>query len=98
MTEHATESDHTPRCSCLSVDHILLPPQGGCAVHGDPSPRTVPEVSPPELTDEQVDAACAWSDYRKDYGVSTEHLSAAHKAFLAGWKAAREGDQAGALR
>lgn len=45
-----------------------------------------------------LDAACAWSDYRRDYGVSADNLTAAHKAFLAGWKAAREGDQSGVLR
>lgn len=51
-----------------------------------------------ERTQEQDDIACAWADYRKDYGVSAEHMTAAHKAFVAGWKAAREGDQSGPLR
>ena len=45
-----------------------------------------------------IDCACAWSDYRKDYGVSQVDLAVAHRAFLAGWKAAREGDQSGVLR
>lgn len=45
-----------------------------------------------------AEAACAWSDYRRDYGVPADHLPASHKAFLAGWTAARQGDQAGALR
>lgn len=48
--------------------------------------------------DETVDIACAWSDYRSDYGVLPDHMSSAHKAFLAGWKAAREGDQSSVLR
>lgn len=42
--------------------------------------------------------ACAWSDYRKDYGVSAADMATAHKAFKAGWKAALEGDQSAALR
>lgn len=42
--------------------------------------------------------ACAWADYRKHYGVSADDIAAAHKAFKAGWKAAREGDQSGVLR
>lgn len=31
--------------------------------------------------------ACAWSDYRKAYGVNEKNLHAAHKAFIAGWEA-----------
>lgn len=31
--------------------------------------------------------ACAWSDYRKEYGVSAGALAEAHKAFIAGWEA-----------
>lgn len=42
--------------------------------------------------------ACAWSDYRSDYGVHPSDLTAAHKAFKAGWQAALHGDQKGALR
>lgn len=38
---------------------------------------------------DSVDIAVAWSDYRKDYGVSTRALPEAHKAFIAGWEAAR---------
>jgi len=49
----------------------------------------------PEDADEM---ACAWSDYRSDYGVHASDITAAHKAFAAGWKAAREGDQSGAIR
>ena len=54
------------------------------------------------MTEEQrlsiIDCACAWSDYRKEYGVREADLVAAHKAFRAGWKAAREGDQSGVVR
>jgi hypothetical protein len=50
------------------------------------------------MDEDSADAACAWSDYRKDYGVPADTMSAAHKAFLAGWKAAREGDQSEPLR
>ena len=42
--------------------------------------------------------ACAWADYRKDYGVNQRDLQAAHKAFKAGWQAARTGDQSGPFR
>lgn len=37
-----------------------------------------------------LDAACAWADYRKDYGASAnpDVLRREHKAFLAGWQAA----------
>lgn len=42
--------------------------------------------------------ACAWADYRKDYGVHTIHMGVAHKAFEAGWRAALQGDQSGVLR
>lgn len=45
-----------------------------------------------------IDIACAWSDYRKDYGVSEANMDAAHKAFKAGWKAHRDGPQDGVLR
>ena len=44
----------------------------------------------PELTQEDRELmACEWSDYRKNYGVSAASMAAAHKAFVAGWKAAR---------
>jgi len=57
-------------------------------------------MTPPTGTteDEAGEIASAWSDYRKDYGVPSEHLTAAHKAFTAGWIAARNGDQSGVLR
>lgn len=57
---------------------------------------TGPVLRDPE--EESAELACAWSDYRKDYGISEEHMNAAHKAFKAGWKAAREGDQSAVLR
>jgi hypothetical protein len=44
------------------------------------------------------EAACAWADYRKDYGVRSQEMTAAYKAFMAGWKAAVEGDQSAVLR
>jgi hypothetical protein len=42
-------------------------------------------------TQDQVDAACAWSDYRKEYGTSPskEDRAQEHAAFLAGWAAAK---------
>lgn len=55
-------------------------------------------MSDKELTAEDVDRACAWADYRKDYGIHPSDLSVAHKAFMAGWLAARNGDQSGVQR
>lgn len=42
-------------------------------------------------TADEVEAAAAWSDYRKAYGVSASKDDRAHEhqAFLAGWAAAR---------
>lgn len=48
--------------------------------------------------DDDDDAMTAWAEYHKDYGVKQGCLTTAHKAFLAGWKAAREGNQSGPLR
>ena len=54
---------------------------------------------PKELTEDELNRACCWSDYRKDYGVDSDHLSAAHQAFCAGWDAARGNlDAGGPLR
>ena len=56
------------------------------------------EDAPEPVDPDAVDRQCAWTDYRKDYGVGEPEMAAAHKAFMAGWKAAREGDQSGPLR
>lgn len=85
-------------CNCVPIDGYRIRRQGGCPVHGPLLPRTVPETPPVELTEEQADLACAWADYRKDYGVGYPNIPVAHAAFKAGWKAAREGDQSGVLR
>lgn len=42
-----------------------------------------------EMTQDEVNMASEWSDYRKHYGVSSESMTAAHQAFKAGWQAAR---------
>lgn len=55
-------------------------------------------AEPSGLSIDDADRVCAWVDYRKDYGVSAQHMTAARKAFMAGWMAAREGDQSGVLR
>jgi len=39
--------------------------------------------------DEHADRASGWCDYRNDFGIDVADLDAAHKAFLAGWDAAR---------
>lgn len=50
--------------------------------------------------DEAVEMACAWSDYRKEYGVSSDDKvrSKEYAAFTEGWKAGRHGDQSSVLR
>lgn len=50
------------------------------------------------MTENEIARACAWTDYRAEYGVSAEHMTAAHEAFLAGWGAALGGDTRGVLR
>lgn len=47
----------------------------------------------------RTDAAADWSDYRADYGWPS-HITAAeaHRLFLAGWAAHRDGDTRGPLR
>lgn len=42
-------------------------------------------------TEDDVLVACAWSDFRKEYGVSVddETRKAEHRAFLAGWAASK---------
>lgn len=88
-------------CTCSHIDGYRIR-KTGCPVHGENDARILAEKQAErdavERQRDSEEAACAWSDYRKDYGVSSGHLSAAHQAFLAGWKAAREGDQAGVLR
>ena len=56
------------------------------------------EDAPEPVDPDSADRQCAWADYRKDYGVGESEMEAAHKAFMAGWKSAREGDQSGPLR
>lgn len=55
-----------------------------------------------ELTEDEIKQACAWSDFRADYGVSRdpEVLRLEHRAFKAGWDAAKNPAEAerGALR
>lgn len=43
-----------------------------------------------ELTQDQIEMACAWSDYRKHYGTHRgEEELLEHLAFKAGWEAAK---------
>lgn len=39
-------------------------------------------------SDEPVEMACAWSNFRKDYGASADETAWEHAAFMAGWNAA----------
>jgi hypothetical protein len=45
----------------------------------------------PTLGEDHLDAACAWSDFRRDYGVSGDDKvrRQEHRAFMAGWQSAR---------
>jgi hypothetical protein len=40
------------------------------------------------VTPDQIELACAWADYRKAYGASTDPyiLMLEHRAFKAGWE------------
>lgn len=42
-------------------------------------------------TEDETARAAAWSDFRKEYGVSSDDQTRAaeHRAFVAGWDAAR---------
>lgn len=88
-------------CRCPRIDGFVIR-RKDCPHHEDAERRAreaMNVVTPaPEPDPDAIEAACAWADYRKDYGLSTEHMKTAHSAFLAGWKAAREGDQSGVLR
>jgi hypothetical protein len=52
---------------------------------------TIPQNDPRKLTDDEIAArACDWSDYRKDYGISSDPAVSTreHKAFKYGWQVA----------
>jgi hypothetical protein len=54
-----------------------------------------------DLTDDQIERACAWTDYRHDHGHGDPTvLRIQHEAFKAGWDAAHQpaGTDRGALR
>lgn len=69
-----------------------------CEATSSCRPREIPPPPKPSDGDEALLLACAWSDYRADYGVGATELTAAHKAFKAGWAAHRDGDTRGPLR
>lgn len=82
-------------CKCPRIDGYVIRRQS-CPHH--PSRPAITEAEVVAIEPEDEDLACAWADYRKDFGVGRDQMTAARKAFKAGWKAAREGDQSGALR
>jgi len=84
-------------CTCPRIDGYRIR-KTSCPVHGaeDLALRQAKEAETQQEAANEM--AAAWSDYRKDYGVDAGCLSAAHKAFKAGWTAARQGDQSGVLR
>jgi hypothetical protein len=67
-------------------------------VHEDTSPLGLPwfqanrsAIQFKVRTEDDVLAACAWSDFRKEYGVDGDKSvrEKEHRAFLAGWAAAK---------
>lgn len=88
-------------CTCPHIDGYRIR-KTACPVHGATDAAILAEKeaerAAEEAHEDAVQMACAWSDYRKDYGVSAESMIVAHKAFNAGWKAARLGDQSAVLR
>ena len=54
----------------------------------------------PTPGEDHLDAACAWSDFRKDYGVSGDDKvrRREHRAFMAGWQSARGTIDAGGVQ
>lgn len=48
----------------------------------------------------EYELACAWADFRKNYGVSADQAvrEQEHRAFMAGWDARAEPDDGGPLR
>jgi hypothetical protein len=72
-----------------AIAHALAPAQGE---------RVEEDTAGDGSEDYRTAAACAWTDYRNAYGVPEHPMTAAHKAFLAGWDAARGADHAGVLR
>lgn len=50
-------------------------------------------------TEDSVELACAWSDYRADYDIpGGVDPATAHRLFKAGWAAHRDGDTRGPMR
>lgn len=81
-------------CKCPAIDGYVIR-RKDCPHH---PPRKPAATEPPaQVTTADIEAACAWADYREDFGVPANQMTAAHKAFMAGW-AARTADQSGALR
>lgn len=85
-------------CNCPRIDGYVIRSQGCTHPVHHPKPAVTAAPITEPYADVDVDLVCAWSDYRKDYGVPSAHMSVARKSFMAGWLAARAGDQSGALR
>lgn len=43
-----------------------------------------------EYTEDEKRMFCAWADYCKEYGLSSERITSGHPQFIAGWQAARD--------
>jgi len=95
----AEDGAPTPGALNVGHGHVIPRPDGVRARCGGPGlcRECSRDLARQRATDAS-DRQCAWADYRKDYGVGEPEMVAAHKAFMAGWKAAREGDQSGPLR
>jgi hypothetical protein len=90
-----------PFCTCPTVDGYRIRNQS-CPRHcaEDESVRAAKrtEAEAARMAEDDEERVCAWAEYRKDYGVSAHAMGTAQAAFNAGWLAARNGDQSGALR
>lgn len=80
------------RCNCPRVDGYVIP-RKSCGHHVRRDPQPEAEVLPRDPEADEI--ACAWSDYRSAFGASGRQQ---HKAFVAGFKAARGVEQNGVQR
>ncbi|WP_156186663.1 hypothetical protein [Cellulomonas sp. A375-1] len=78
------EADPRSSVSRHPASHVATFVDMARAVLAARTPRPAPTVSAEQ---DGIDRACAWSDYRSEYGVS-KGLVQAHKHFCAGWDAA----------
>lgn len=114
-TEAATKTHFFPHGELRSlcgkygrIMHVDVVPDNGeaeldcktCRAKLDKRDAAADPATVADSDEDAINVAIAWSDYRKDYGVSEDEAERRreHKAFKAGWKAGRFGSQDGVLR